>query len=253
MAVVLANPQSVTKRSVPIYGKPVMVVIDVSGSMAYVERYPEKEGVAEEISDSEKARRVFDDILSRDLGVDFGLLLYSTENYIARYFASQKNLLKDTLENKEEIYFISTATRTAAALARAHRFFSENIVAKDKAILLISDLKGDRDAMEETADEMERALRAGIKIYVIIIESEKQGMVGARPRLPEIRGVKIAGMNDEYGIVEICQAIAAMELSQIREDEILLRKSLIPFLIPPILGLVVLCLILSETRFRKIP
>lgn len=254
MATVLTNPQVVTQPSVSIYGKPVMAVIDVSGSMEYVERQrrPSKEaiGPAEELSNLEKAQGVFDDILSHDLGVDFGLLLYSTENYIARYFASKKELLKDTLENKEEISFIATGTRPTEALAKAHGFFSENIKPKDKAIVLISDLEADPEAAVEMADEIERARWAGIKIYVIIIERKA---VYGRPPPPQIKAVNMVGMNDKDGINQICEEIAAMERSPIREEEILSRKSLIPFLIPPILGLITLCLILSETRFRKIP
>ena len=115
MAMVLTNPQIATKTSVPVYGKPVMIVIDVSGSMEYRGR-PGKEG----LSSFEKARGVFDDLLSRDVDADFGLLLYSTEYYIARYFASDNELLEDTLHNEEEIGLMSTGTRTAEALSLIH-------------------------------------------------------------------------------------------------------------------------------------
>lgn len=256
MAAVLANPQAVKERSVRIYGKPVMAVIDISGSMEYKARRRPTAGVmpgGEELSNFEKARGVFNDIQSRDLVVDFGLLLYSTESYIARYFASKNELLKDTLENKEEITFISTGTRTDEALAKARTFFSENIEARDKAIILISDLEGDLEAIIKMAEEMERDLWAGIKIYVIVIEKDRKLAADGGPRLSQIKELKMVGMNDKYGIDQICAEIAAMESSSIREEKILVRKSLIPFLIPPILGLITLCLFLSETRFRKIP
>ena len=245
MVTVLANPQTVTKQSVLIYGKPVMAVIDVSGSMEHLKV------TGEEASSFQKARGVFNDVLGRDLGADFGLLLYSTENYIARYFAYKNGLLKDTLENDEEISFTSTGTRTAEALAKARSFF-ENVEAKDKAIVLVSDLYGDLEAMVEMAEEMEADLWAGIKVYVIVMR-EEQSAVDRGPRRSQIKEVKWVGMNDKYGINQICEEIAAMESSPMGEEEILLRKSLIPFLIPPILGLITLCLILSETRFRKIP
>lgn len=247
MATVLANPQTVTKQSVLIYGKPVMAVIDVSGSMDY------RGGAGKEgLTSFEKARGVFNDILSRHVEADFGLLPYSTEHYVARYFAYKNELLKDTLENDEEISVISTGTRTAEALAKARRFFSENVEAKDKAILLISDLYGDLEAMVEMAEEMEADLWVGIKVYVIVMR-EEQSAGSTGPSGPQIEEVKWVGMNDKYGIDQICEEIGAMESSPMGEEEILLRKSLIPFLIPPILGLIALCLILSETRFRKIP
>ncbi len=249
MATVLTNPRILTRQSVPIYGKPVMAVIDVSGSMEYRGR-PGKEGP----SSFEKARNVFYDLLDHNIEADLGLLLYSTEHYIARYFAPKNELLKDTLENTEEVSFISTGTRTAEALAKARRFFSENTEAKDKAIVLISDLEAEPEAILETAEEMERYVWAGIKIYVIFIEREKRSVVAEKPRqLQPTEGVKMVGMNDKDGIDQICAEVAAMESSPVRGEEMLLRKSLIPFLVPPILGLITLCLILSETRFRKIP
>jgi hypothetical protein len=246
MATALGNPQTLTKQSVRIYGKPVMVVIDVSGSMQV------KGGG--DLSSVEKARGVLNDILSRDSGADFGLLLFSTENYIARYFAYKTELLKDTLENDKQISFISTGTRITPALAKADIFLSERFPhtrgsEPNTAIILVSDLEADPEPLAEMADEIERAHWAGIKIYAIVIEVEGQRAVD----LPQIKGAKIVGMNDTDGIGQICKEIAAMGSSPIREEEILLRKSLIPFWIAPILGLIVLCLLLSETYFRKMP
>lgn len=252
MTTVLADPQMVTKQSLPIYGKPVMAVVDVSGSMEYKGSPGEKvTTAAEEASNFERARGVFYDILHRDSKADFGLLLYSTKNYVARYFAYKNELLKDTLENTEEVSFISTGTQTTAALAKARFFLSEKIQAKEKAIVLISDLHSDLEGLIEMAEEMESALWAGIKVYVIVIGGER-GLAYWAPRRTQ-KEVRVVGMYDEYGIDQICAEISAMESSLIGEQEILSRVSLVPFLIPPVLGLITLCLILSGTRFRKIP
>jgi len=248
MATVLTDPQIPTKTSIPMYGKPVMIVIDVSGSMEYRGR-PGQEG----LSSFEKARGVFDDLLSRDVDADFGLLLYSTEYYIARYFASDNELLEDTLHNEEEIGLMSTGTRTAEALAKARRFFSEHVEAEDKAIVLISDLNHDLEATMQMAEEAERVLLAGIRMYVIVVEREGRTPVDRRPTQSQMQGVTMVGMNDEYGIDQICREITAMESSPIVEEEILAKKSLVPLLIAPVLGLLTLCLVLSETRFIKIP
>jgi hypothetical protein len=247
LAMALTNPQIATKPSVPMYGKPVMIVMDVSGSMEYRGR-PGHEG----LSSFEKARGVFDDLLSRDVEADFGLLLYSTEHYIARYFASDNELLEDTVHNEEEIRLMSTGTRTAEALAKARRFF-ENVEAEDKAIILISDLDHDLEATMQMAEETERVILAGIRMYVIVIEREGRWAVERRPSQSDMQGVTMVGMNDEYGLDQICREIAAMESSPIVEEEILVKKSLVPFLIAPVLGLLTLCVVLSETRFLKIP
>ncbi len=254
MAMVLANPQNVTKQRVRIYGKPVMAIIDVSGSMDSKprKRFAKDAAPVGERTNLEKARAVFDDMVRRDLEADFGLLIYSTENYIARYFAFKNELLKDTLENKDEISFISTGTQPSAALGKARRFL-ENMEARDKAIVLISDLDCDLAAIVEMVQEMEKASRAGIKNYVIVIEGGNERAVDGGPRLSQIKDVKAVGINDRHGIDQICSEISEMKSSPIREEETLIRKGLIPFLILPILGLVTLCLILSETLFRKIP
>jgi hypothetical protein len=244
MAGVLSDPQFTTRSIDSIYGKPVMIVLDVSGSMGYKEKLQQQ-------TSFEKAREVFEDLIDRRPDVNFGLLLYSTENYVARYFLYKNELFKDTVENREEIDYISTGTRTAEALAKARQFFADNIKGEDKAIVLISDLEQDLNAMLEMAEEMGRDLLAGIKIHVIVVVERKQG--AAYVGQSQTEGLNIVEMNDSYGIDQICNEISAMQMSPIREEEVLLKKSLIPFLILPALGLITLCLILGETRFRKIP
>lgn len=248
MAAVLADPRVATRQSVSIYGKPVMLVIDISGSMEYRGFWG-----TERFSPLEKARLVFDDLLRRDIKADFGLLLYSTENYVARYFALRQELLADTLENDEEVAFIATGTRTAEALAKARTFFLEKVDAKEKAIVLISDLEADPEAVLQMAEEMERAVLAGIKVYVIVTEADRRRLPGAQASQSPVEGVTMVEMDDGQGIDRICAEIAAMESSPVREEEMPVKKSLVPFLIPPTLGFITLCLALSDTCFRKLP
>lgn len=246
MAGVLSDPQFTTISIDSIYGKPVMVVVDISGSM---EAKP-KPRLEDQRTNFEKARTIFEELIDRRPDVNFGLIFYSTENYVARYFAYKNELLKDTIENREEINYISTGTRTHEALAKARQFLTDNIADEaDKAIVLISDLEADLEAILRMSEEMERVTAAGIKIYAIVIGEEKQEAVD----VPQIEGVKMVDMYDRDGIDQICEEISAMQISSIREEEGLLKRSLIPFLILPALGVISLCLILGETRFRKIP
>ena len=247
MAGVLSDPRLAARPTASIYGKPVMVVVDISGSM---EAKP-KRRLEDQRTSFEKARTIFEELIGRRPDVNFGLIFYSTENYVARYFAYKNELLKDTIENREEINYISTGTRTHEALAKAREFLTDNIADEaDKAIVLISDLEADLEAILRMGEEMERVIAAGIKIYAIVIGEEKQEAVDV-PRI--IEGVKMVDMYDRDGIDQICEEISAMQISSIREEEGLLKKSLIPFLILPALGVISLCLILGETRFRKIP
>lgn len=247
IALALSDPQITVKPSVSIYGKPVVAVVDVSGSMqSKVRSY----GAVDLRTGYEKARDIFQDLIGRRPDVNFALLLYSTESYVARYFSYKNELLKDTVENKQEIDYISTGTRTATALAKARKFLTDNIQGKDKAIVLISDLTGDLQAMVATAEEMERDFYAGIKIYVIVITPDNKIPTNAPTRL---EGVEMVEMNDKAGIDQIVKEISDMQNSPIRQEEVVQKQSLIPFVILPGLALILAALVLTETRFRKIP
>lgn len=249
IAAALADPQVLTQRTVPIYGKPVLAVIDASGSMGYVGRR------GEDLVGFEKAREVLMEVLDRDLEVDMGLLFFSSENYIARYFSSKKDLLKDSLDVTEEMKEISYGTRTASALALARRFFSEKVKAKEMALILISDLQESPSATGETIRELEKIVNGGVKVFIIVMSQESLGnLKETQPPIPiELEGVKIVSMDDLAGISEIRREIVSMASSPIKEDTMLSRTSLVPYLVLPILGLVALCMVLSETCFRRIP
>lgn len=249
IAAVFTNPQLTEKRSIPLQGKPVMVLIDVSGSIGinYSSSDPEVYSAFKEI------KRVYQEIISRDLGATIGLSFYSDQSYIARDFAEKPELLWDTIENEKELQEISMGTRTAEALFAVRMFFSENIQAKDKTIILISDLE---DNLDSVAYEMNRVLEDGINLNVIAIAKEFQT---SQKNIQILKGktgsseIKMIWSGDKQGLDEICENISQMENSFISKTEIVSRKSLLPFLLPVILGLIILSIILSETIFRKIP
>ena len=248
MAGILSYPQVTARSITSIYGKPVTLVIDISGSMGH-EESPEKEV----LSGIEQARIVFYDLIGRRLDVNFSLLLYSTENYVARHFTYKNELFRDTLDNIEEIKYISKGTRIAEALAKARQFFVDNIEGKaDKAIVLITDLEVDAWAMSKMVKEIERDILAGIKVYVIAIGEGKVAAYLATYQ-SQFEGLQMVYMYDRDGINQICKEISAMQISTVREEEVLSKKSLIPFLILPALGVITLSMILGETRLRKIP
>lgn len=256
MTSALADPQVMAQERVSIYGKPVMAVVDISGSMDYQARVrPSSPGEAtqRERSNIEKARAIYADVLSHDLGVDYGLLLYSTELYIARYFAFKKSLLQDCLENDEEIAFISTGTRTATALTLARQFLTKNVPVGDKAILLISDMQGDMDAMLAMAEQMENCQYAGIKLFVIVIGPDSAMAIDTATPSPEVEGAMMVQMTDQVGIDQLCQELMAMKDAPVSQEETPVQKDVTPFLAGAALGLVLLCLVLSEGRFRRIP
>lgn len=245
ISVALANPQIVAKRSIPFYGqKPIMMVVDVSGSM--------EKKFTEDLTSFKRMREAFYDLIERDLGANIGILIYSDSHYIARDFAPKLEFLRDSLENDKEISELSGGTQTAPALRTARVFFSEKTKSEDKSIILFSDLEDRRDWI---ALEMEACLEAGIRLYVIVVEPEEKRAYAKMDQLKILmggKGVEIVWIEDQAGINRICQEIKERKSSFTGEIEVLSKKSLLPYLIPGILGLVLLVVILSETIFRKI-
>lgn len=244
IAVAIANPQIAEKKSIPIHGKPVMILIDISGSIS--------PGLESSFS-FQATEKVYYDIIKRDMGATIGLSFYSDESYIARDFAEKPAFLKDTIENKQELQEISGGTMTDRALFNARRYFSEKVRAKDKAIVLISDLLDNPDPMGR---EMKQVLKEGINLYVVAVAEDSATADRYTNDLRRIIGsndVKMVWHNDAQGINGIYEEISRMESSVIGETEILSQRSLRPYFLPAILGSLVLSIMLSETIFRKIP
>ncbi len=254
LALALSTPCLATITRVPLSGKPVMAIVDVSGSMGIEPgKYSKQaEKPADARTNFEKAHAVFDDLIGRWPDVDFGLVIYSTENYIARYFAYKNELLQDTMDNRAEIDFISSGTRPVEAMVRARQFLMSHVKGKDKAIVLISDLDVDFMTLLAIGEEAQKDQLAGIKLYVLFIgEILPAENPGGSPAIPA--GLRIVSMYDKAGIDEMCLELSRMQSSPMEEEESLAKASLIPHLVWPALGLMIVCLVLSETALRRIP
>jgi len=242
MAGALSDPQAITKTKTLIYGKPVMLVFDVSGSMqAASELKPEQSGY-------ESALEAFNYLISQREEISFGLEIFSNDNYICRYFTYKNELFKDTLENKDEIIRIARGTNIAGAILRARLFLTNKTEGKDKAIVVVSDLETDPYSWSEMIEEIETALFEGIDVYIITLKG-----IESSDTIPQVLGVKVANINDQSAISQIYEELSVMESSPIRMEESFSKESMIPLLILPALGIITLCLVLDETRFRKIP
>lgn len=239
------NPKTVSKRSISSYEKPVLVALDVSGSMTSI--------YAKDLSKFKKTREVFYDIKRRDLGANIGLMLFSSENYIARDFAFSIELLEDTVENDQEIDKISTGTEIAKALAAARVFFTKNVQAKSKSIILISDLE---DVLPPIAQEIDKDSASGIKVYAIVIEADSrlahERIYALKDNLKN-KEVKIVWAEDKNGISQIYEEIRAAKSSLTGKEEVVSKKSIVVFLFLGLAGLMALITVFSETIFRKIP
>lgn len=240
IALSFAEPQAITKRTVPLEesGNLVMVLIDVSGSMRPHNR----------------TREIFEEIISQDLGALIGLSLYSTENYIARHFSPKALFLKGVLDNVKEIEEISSDTMTAEALLMVNRFFNLTSLSdqQKKSIVLISDLQ---DNHKEIAKAIKAIVKNGINVYIIVVsDTEKsanekmfnfQNILGSLP-------VQMAWSENQRELSRIYQAIKDKETILVGEEEIINRISLAPDFLLPLLGLAVLAIVASETKLRKV-
>lgn len=244
LAGVLSDAQYMAINHTNIYGKPVLLLVDVSGSMlASSESQPD-------VSSRDLTIQAFNELIEMRDNISIGLLIYSTDNYIARYFTNRNELFIGTLENELEIARIAQGTRLAQSLKKAHTFLTGNFSEKDeKTIIVISDFNIADSMMTETIEEIENVLLEGINLYLVIASGEEHEM-SAFSQLP---GIKIVNINDSYGIVKMYEELHDIRTCLIREEEIILKKSLIPFLVLPALCIIGICLLISETRYRKIP
>jgi hypothetical protein len=246
LAGVMAQPQITTRPVTYVYGYPVMLVVDISGSMGvgYSETTP-----------FGKSYEIFTDLIAMRGDINFGLLLFSTDMYIARYFINKNELFKDTLENRQEIAYLSVGTRISGALEMAHKFMTKNIDGGG-AIILISDMDTSSKEWRSIVSEMTAMTLEGIMPYIIAPSGPEEIAKKAQRQgvdLSLVSELKIVAMDDDEGIDNICKEIATMKMSLIREEEGILKKSMVPYFVIPSLVLFSLCLVLSETRFRKIP
>ena len=253
MAGVLSGPQVTTKNITNIYGYPVMLVVDISGSMGL--------GTSPDTPFGH-SYQIFKSLISLRGDINFGLLMFSTDKYIARYFINKDELFRDSLDNLREIVQISTGTGISSALQMAHSYMTKNIHGEG-AIILISDMDTSAAEWGKIISEINKMRLEGIRSYMITpYDSETIAKIaasggglgrGGGVDISEASELYIVSMNDKAGINAICQDIMTMQMSLIRQDVGKLQQSLIPYLVIPALGIIGLCLVLGETSFRKIP
>jgi hypothetical protein len=243
---VLAQPQLTTRPITKIYGHPVMLVVDISGSMG-VSASPD--------TPFGKSFLIFSDLISRRGDLNFGLMVFSSDIYIARYFINKDELFRDSLDNLKEIAYLSIGTRASDALAEAREYMTKKIKGDDMAIILITDMEVSGGEARNIVTEINAMAVEGIKTYIIapIASIEIVERRIASTSIEATTTINAVAMGDMEGLNKICEEIAEMDLSLIREDEGLEKNSLIPYLILPALGIIGLSLVLSETRFQKIP
>jgi len=240
MAGVLSEPQVTTKTVTNVYGYPVMLVVDISGSMDIDSK--QKSGY-------EQSLRVFRDLISRRGDINYGLLLCSTETYIARYFINKEELFQDTLENTDDVIELSMGTRVDEGLKKARQFLNNKLPLGAKTIILISDINFDSKTLVYTIQEMIKISLSDINLYVVVTGKDSN-VVNEIPRLKKL---KFLDMENEDSINNMCEEISSMQMNRIRVEENLIKKDLTALLILTIIVIIIISLVFSATALRKVP
>ncbi len=98
-------------------------------------------------------------------------------------------------------------------------------------------------------EEAQKDIADGINVYMVSTTGEQEWI----DHVPEIQWLKAMDIYDTNSIAQMYRELSAMQTSTIRIDESLSKASLIPFIILLVIGVLILGLILGETRYRKIP
>lgn len=262
MAVVLAAAAAGLKmRSVAVVSgelavqnrSRLLIVFDVSGSMNY--KY-------------ERSRQAYQDILSADLPVALGMLVFADEPYILRDFTiNQQEFMQGLVDDKTVISRgLSAATEIPAALHLAHSFLNQQQPPSlTRGVIVISDFeaygRGNVAALSDTAEEIRALNQEGIAVFGLVVELNDKI---AQERIDYLYSNTGGGnadnlfvsSRDEQGKTAIFQQIAKLASQSspaIARDVHASYYVTRTLFVLVAIGLLLAIVTLSETRFRKIP
>lgn len=183
LALLCAKPQLVDQRSsVVVEGIDIMLVLDVSGSMAYVD-YEDDQRSRIEIAKDEAIR--FIEKRSNDA---IGLVIFGNDSVSRAPLTLDKTLLKSMVKGLELGIINSDGTLLATGLVTAVNRLKHSVSAS-KVIILLTDgepSEGDLDP----AVALEIAKKLGVRIYTIGIGSDQERFM-QHPFYGVIRAPKI--------------------------------------------------------------
>ncbi|HOJ62516.1 MAG TPA: VWA domain-containing protein [bacterium] len=265
----LARPQAeLITSEVFTEGVDIMLTLDVSNSMILIDLDVQKKrtrlDVTKEVVQAFIEGRRYDRI---------GMLVFATDAFLQCPLTVDYGIVKNFL-GEVRIDMIpgnSTAIGNAIAASLNHLRHTES---KSKVIILVTDGANNAGQIDPlTAAEMAKAL--DVKIHSIgvggrgtpyilqehplfgpimkpVPEAERIDENSLR-RIAETTGGKYFRATDTESFKEIFAAIDELEKSQIRSEGNRRFRELFPYFLNPALGLLLIEMVLSNTRFRKLP
>ena len=257
--VALARPQQrdvLRERSAQ--GIDIVLTLDVSTSMLADDFYPNRFEAAREVALEFIDGRVSDRI---------GLVVFAAQAYTQAPLTLDYPFLKTVLrEVQMGLVEDGTAIGTALATATARLRESE---AESKVVILLTDGQNNRGEIDPvTAAEVAEAL--GVRIYTIGVGGEGGSFSGGFPfgggllQVPEIDEATLRAVAQQTGgryfratdaraLRSVYDAISELEKSEIEDAVYVDVEERYPFFLWPALGLLLLDVLLVNTRLRRVP
>ena len=262
LIVILARPQSSSKvEEIHTEGIDIILALDISSSMLAEDFQPQNRiGAAKEVAKQFISGRISDRI---------GLIVFSGESYTSCPLTMDYNILEKFID-EIEVGVIEDGTAIGNALANGLNRLRES-KAKSKIIILLTDGENNRGEIDPLT-AAQAATPFGVKIYTIGVGKEGTAPYpfktpfGVRyqqvpvkideellQKVADITGGRYFRATNESKLKEIYSIIDRMEKSKIEVKEYRKYSELyLPYALAA-LGLVVLEILLTGTRLRRIP
>ena len=259
----LARPQlSQSRQVITSQGIDIMLILDISGSMRAEDFKPENRLQA--------AKKVIYDFLSHRKNDRIGLIVFAGESFTQCPLTLDYRVLTDLLRTVDT-GLITDGTAIGDALANATNRLRHSTAKSKIAILLTDGENNAGDIHPITASQAARAL--GIKVYTIGMGKEGGAPVPyddpifgrqysrirtyvdekTLKQIAETTEGRYFRATDEQKLSEIYEEINQLETTKIEVTEYIRYKELAAYLILPAMLLLILEIVLTNTRLRKIP
>lgn len=188
--VALAQPQWGKREEVlSISGLDVMVVLDVSQSMMVEDVVPSR---------LNKAKHMVKSIAEQLEGDRLGLVAFAASAYLAAPLTTDLNYISETIDVLSPATVLNQGTDIGSALQTAVRALDRGAVQNGeevkntgtRVVVLMTDGEDHEGVMKEAAASLSRA---GVKLYVIGIGTEKGGPIPVRDNSGQLHGYKRDG------------------------------------------------------------
>ncbi len=263
LIIALARPQSSKgEESITTEGIDIILTLDVSGSMQAEDFEPNR---------LEAAKKVAADFIRGRKNDRIGLVIFAGHSVTQAPLTLDYDVLLALLDKVHIGILQEDGTAIGMAIANSVNRLRHS-EAKSKVIILLTDGVNNRGEIDPlTAANLAKAM--GLKMYVIGAGSKGQAYVTlddplfGKRRVPiqaeldedtlqqvaETTGGKYFRATDAESLAQIYTAIEQLEKSQLQVQQYKEYVELFPYLAYAAFGLLCVEIVLTSTRFRKIP